>query len=438
MSEADRKGGQPGSPSGGADDTAKLVEQLQVTNQLLRRQAIMIGLISFIALALMDLSQAQWDRNQALFHKIQLLENLRDAKDLRKHVETNWREIDSALMHDLDTDALLFELKQDNYSDRTPIVEAISQLKEKRRATWGISENTVSIMGVDIPIAFWFYLVPFIILLLFHNFTQIVQYRGNLIRKLGIIEDWKQGPYLAGFRQHPQTDAWGRYLQIISSFIAIGFLLFPLLVSFLFVMASYSLTTDFERAGTDIILALNWLCLCLLATDVLLILYQENILKFRSTLTWFTGTNSADSNDRISAEREEKRRGSEKTGSLLRSIIWFAIPLIMFLLHYYTQGAYDPRQGIVLEYVLSATAMTAILPVSLFLGRRFPGSSLVRAAKFIGVIVSVFWLSIPPLIWFGFLRYTHANPYEIMLLSGAVLLCAALLSTVYIWLIKRS
>ena len=220
---ANRKidGGTSGEATRNADISIRVVEQLQATNQLLRRQAIIIIVASFIMYALMDLSQTQWNRNQDMYNKIQTLEHFRDASDLRSYLQENEYNIEMTLMHEIDTDALFYKLESRKYIDRLPIIEAISILKDRRRNLWGISDKTISISGVSVPISTWFYFVPLVIFILFHNFTQIINYRHRLLRKLSSIEDWEQGPYLAGFRNAPSLDAPSKYLTIVSSLIAL-------------------------------------------------------------------------------------------------------------------------------------------------------------------------------------------------------------------------
>ncbi len=172
-------------------ERAGLLEQLRAANQMLRRQAVVITAISFVAFALMDMSRVQYEENQELYGKIALLESLRDAPDLGSHLEESRDAIERELVHDIDTDALIFELERSQFSDRAPVVEAVSKLKERRRGLWGVTDRTINVVGVSVPVSTWFYLVPFLILILFHNFTQLVFFRGRLLRTLEVVEDWE-------------------------------------------------------------------------------------------------------------------------------------------------------------------------------------------------------------------------------------------------------
>ena len=93
--------------------------------------------------------------------------------------------------------------------------------------------------------------------------------------------------------------------------------------------------------------------------------------------------------------------------------------------------------GIVPAYLAAATLMTSILPVSLALRSIRGTGRFLPAMTFVGVVVAVFWLAIPPLIWLGFLAYTHASPYEIMQLSLGILAGAVVLSIPYSMWLRR-
>jgi hypothetical protein len=144
------------------------------------------------------------------------------------------------LMHTIDIDALYYKLEK--------IIVCWSHTnrgryfwnKTKATRITDISDSTISILGVNIPIGSWFYFVSIIILILFHNFTDNVRYRGRLIKKIPMrIPDWRQGPYILGFRNHQSTDTPSGYMEIVSSLIAVIFLMLPVITSLLFIMSSY-------------------------------------------------------------------------------------------------------------------------------------------------------------------------------------------------------
>jgi hypothetical protein len=129
---------------GKGGNAAALLENLRAANNLLGRQAIMLVLLCVVISALMYLSDAQWKENQALYDKIKLLENLRDAPDPSAFIDANKDELSSALYHEIDLDALYFKLARSNYADPTPVIDTISLLKERRRNLWGVSGQTFS------------------------------------------------------------------------------------------------------------------------------------------------------------------------------------------------------------------------------------------------------------------------------------------------------
>ena len=388
--------------------------------------------VSFVAFALMDMSRGQWAQNQALYGKIQVLESFRDAPDLRSHLAKNEHEIQMALMHEIDVEALLFEIERTAYSDRAPLVAAVSTLKERRGQFWRVTDRTLSIFGVSVPVATWFYLVPFVALILFHQFTQIVFFRGRLLDRIGAIEDWEQGPFLVGFRRATSSGAPARFLRALSTLVATGFLIFPALVSFLFIMSSYNLTSDFDRASSSWVLTLNWLCLLSIVLEIAMVMHHENVLGFRGLIGVFRSGGAerhVPAAEFAPADVVTDPPRASHSGGIAKLLVWASIPPLTLVLHFFTEAAFGDE--IVPVYLLVATGMSCILPLALALRSRFSGSRPLAAMTFVGAIVAFFWLAIPPLVWFDFLRYTHANPHEITMLSFGILAGACVLSIPY-------
>lgn len=270
---------------GKGGNAAALLENLRAANNLLGRQAIMLVLLCVVISALMYLSDAQWKENQALYDKIKLLENLRDAPDPSAFIDANKDELSSALYHEIDLDALYFKLARSNYADPTPVIDTISLLKERRRNLWGVSGQTFSLFGASIPIGALGYLVPVILFVLMHRFTATVYYRQAVRRQLAALEEWSEGPELFGFFPRSGAQPLGEaYVRLLSQLIAVGFLLLPPATSFLFVFSSYSLRQDYDRAGSDFMLTINWACLLLTIADTALVAYQERLLWFSSLM----------------------------------------------------------------------------------------------------------------------------------------------------------
>ena len=382
------------------DHDAAALENLHKANELVGKWALTLVLLCLVTLGLMHLSETQWRENQSLYEKIRLLESLRDAPDLQTHLAAEQKALDSALYHEIDLDALRFKLATGQYQNRAPVYEAISELKARRRNLWGISGESVNVLGINIPIGSFAYLVPLIILVLVHKVTSTVYYRQDLRSRMTGLEAWKEGPYLLGFGSAPTPrEPSAKYLRAVSFLITLGFLGLPVLTSFLFIMSSYNLRRDYDRASHDLILTVNWGCLLLTLLDVVLIAYKENLLNPRSLAPAVT---------------PRPPQATKKSGVRLLAWSLCGLPAIVFLTHYRTLGHFH------VTYLLAATVMSAILPMGLAMLRVHPERPLLRGLVFAGVIIALFWLSIPPLVWSGFLRYSHADPDEIAQLSLAV------------------
>lgn len=392
-------------------NAAALLENLRAANQLLSRQAVTLTLICLLTSGLMYLSDAQWKENQELYEKIQLLESLRDAPDLQAFIEKNHYELSDALYHEIDLDALYFQLARADYADRLPVVEAISLLKERRRGLWGISNQSISVFGASIPIGSLTIFVPVILFVLMHKLTATIYYRQAVRRQLAEIEEISEGPELFGFIPRSGTRPFSEaYVRLLSALIAAGFLLLPAATSFLFVFSSYSNRQDYQRASSDLALTVNWVCLLLTIVDAALIAYQENLFRVSSAVGQvLPGGESA----------------ARRHPSPLAKIIVFTLPVVLVWIHFVTVRGFVPF------YLGTIALMSAAFPASWLLVRARPGNRFARSFFFSATIVLLFWLSIPPLVWTGFLAYSHANPTEMAQLAWAIAFGAWLLGLMF-------
>jgi hypothetical protein len=144
------------------------------------------------------------------------------------------------------------------------------------------------------------------------------------------------------------------------------------------------------------------------------------------------------------AEENRKRKANAKERKFSNVIFkegdqgypkWLAtlwvFPLLMLGLHGTTLLIFPSEYGYEVKYLLTIGFMSIMVPFAFTLVHTRPSNKFFRVLKFSAVLASAFWVVIPPMVWMGAVRYSHADPGEMTQLSMAIFLGAVAVSGVY-------
>jgi hypothetical protein len=260
-------------------DIDLLINSFKDANKALRKRAVSIAVLMFLTLGLLYLHNDTWDKIDSLWNYQQQLEGLLKLND-----STFRRTIDSG-----DGESIipirgcvtcperykLFEsVKTSNYNKK-PIEAAIYDIDTQVSAIE--EDKQINILGFSIPIKPLYYVFFIIILVLFHDFTQVILFRKRIYQKMKIwdIPDWKMGFELFGTHEYSNKQA-SRFIRFISSTLTGVAILMPLVASILFIKIPNSL-----NAGNMILFVINLACLAFIIIDTIIIFYTDNLWHFR-------------------------------------------------------------------------------------------------------------------------------------------------------------
>lgn len=396
-------------------DIDKLIESFQRANRVLRHRIILMGLFMIITLGLLVIKDKKEDRIERLMAAQHQLEKLRDLPDslLQKRIEdrpyVNDTLFEALLYADYEPDVFFYKLKQSNYNDKTIIVNLIEdsgkEINEAHRA------STVSLFGVSLPLDPWYYLSFLIMLILFHDFTQIMLYRASLMEKLYFqpIEEWKLGFEIFG-QYHQSPDPATKFVRLISNTLAGALILCPLITTILLFDVSEGNSWRYPALSI-----LNLVCLCLIASDTLLLLYRENLLWFKDFISIATGANNAPNN-----------RG-------WRWMIWIVI-LSYSIIALILIGTvlYELSFLTLAGFLLISCGSFVLLVYSLWKCFKTPENKVWRGIRLASLLMGVFWwvfiLKEPS----PYIRYNDGMMNDVLAFSIVFALVSSLIAYIYI------
>jgi hypothetical protein len=403
-------------------DEATLITLYQSTSKLLRNRAIFMGTLFIIMVGLFRTVESNTQKRWAYYHV---------KYDMRCIVESDsmLATFDSVLYGSLMNEhyynsgfsserfnLLRYELSKSNFKDPAPIYAVIRELDTLEDAIGDKLENyQISVLGFTTSIAYWIYLSPIILLLLYHDFTMKIFYRRGLREKLKKLNvaGWKLGAELFGFEFDSGDTPVNRFIKIITSVFVSTLLLLPLIPA-LYGVYFYMNETSAEDFSPALIFIL-WLCPLIISIDIILVYYVENLLAVRHVTAFFA---------KILGAR------ATITAAVLSGIYSFSIfALLTFVSHFeYEYGFIDYGLAVTLLITLS------ILPFSIYhLAKKWPNKWF-RAGRIVGRVLNAYWTFIC-ISFFGDSTLGFDNYRSDVWIGGAWIVFFSMLfiSLIYVW-----
>ena len=260
-------------------ETDDLISSFKSANQSLRKRAIALGILMMLAIAL---SYSESERSKKVSDLIDYQYGLEKVSRLsdssfHKMIDDEWEFMSKyfSVYHEnaeLYANGRLFEkVKQNNY-DRKLIYSAIEGIDNKIDAC--NEKQSIGILGLTIPLEPVAYLSLVFVLIMFHDFTQIIIVRNQIYRRIRgqKLPHWKLGFEFFGF-YNPGKNASLRYLRFTSSLITVVLIICPLVTSFLM--------TNLNNSNSLFLFLVNIVCFTLIVIDTMIIFNTENIAGFR-------------------------------------------------------------------------------------------------------------------------------------------------------------
>ncbi len=252
----------------------KIINLFKEANQNLRKRAISIGILLIISISLTYTETRRLEDVMSLInyqYKLKEINSLSDSAYIQVIEGDNDKYFPPASNNNYEY-IRLFERVKFNKFDRTLIEKAIDDAESKIEEV--NKGNSINIIGLNIPLGPVTYMGVVIILILFHDFTQIITFRNQIQRKIRKfkIPDWELGFELFGSYNNKKDPAF-IFLRLISSMISGILIICPLITSFLIL--------ELNNSNSDLLSFLNIFCFSVIITDTVIILYTENVWNFR-------------------------------------------------------------------------------------------------------------------------------------------------------------
>ena len=258
-------------------DAEKLIVGFKEANKSLRRRAITIGVLMILTVGLVYMESIRYSTIVDLLNYQYRLEKINELPDSTFKAVINGNDAEYFPVLDHCSSCLghrqLFEKIKVSAYDRKLMVEAIGEIDVRMEDT--NKEKSITILGFSISIKPMYYLFFAIMLILFHDFTQIIIYRKIIHRRIRAkkLPHWMLGFELFGFYGEPNKSSL-KFVKFTSDLITTLFIICPL--------ATGIMMMNLVRGGsTEILTILNFTCLVFIITDTIIIFYSENIWGFR-------------------------------------------------------------------------------------------------------------------------------------------------------------
>lgn len=257
-------------------DLNDLVSSFKEVNKTLRKRAITIGILMFLSIGLTYMEYSRLNGVYDLLIYQEKLEKINelDTTAFKKVIDEDGLEYfhwDDRCSSCYEHTTLFRKIKAENYS-KTIFVNAIERIDEQIDQL--NKDKYFNIVGFSIslePINYVFFLF---MLVLFHDFTQLLLYRDDIYRKIKRLHvpTWKLGFELFG-SYTPVSNSSSIFVRFISSVITSLFILCPFITGILMI----SLRTNVDNILLDIV---NLACFVFIIIDTLIIFYNRS-RKFR-------------------------------------------------------------------------------------------------------------------------------------------------------------
>lgn len=270
-------------------DSEKLIDAFKQANKNLRTRIIQVGVLTILAIGFLYLENQRMKSVTALMNYQSKLEKVNELSDsvFKRVVDNDGDEYFHVLFSDgveLERLALFYKIRHNNY-DRKIFNDAIFQIEN--RIDEINTDKSVSLLGIEIPVEPIFWISFLIMLVLFHDFTQVILYRKKIYRKIHElnIPDWQLGFELFGFFDTSNTTS-ASFVRFTSSFIVGLMILCPSITSLMMLKLPV-------RHSDEILSFINVLFMILILADTIIILYAENVWGFRTSSDLFLGKTSS-------------------------------------------------------------------------------------------------------------------------------------------------
>lgn len=268
-------------------DTEKLIESFKASNQSLRKRVISIGVLMILTISLRYSENVRFTTVIELVTYQSKLEEIIDLPndEFRKVINGNIKDyfVGSTRVALNDTEIeyrqLFSRVKYSDYQKsvfQEGIDDAINRVNEINKG------ESIGIIGLNVPIEPVTYLSLIFILILFHDFAQIIIYRNRVFRQIRRrkVPYWKLGFEFFGFYNNT-SDSRLNFLKLTTSIITGALVLCPIITSFLML--------DFYQTNNPLVTIFNIFCFILIIVDTVLIFHYENIWNFRYYCNLYLG-----------------------------------------------------------------------------------------------------------------------------------------------------
>lgn len=263
-------------------EVEKLIESFKSANQSLRKRAIAIGILMLIAIALKYSEEVRLERVSGLIdyeYSLEMIYKLSDSNFQEVINNGGFEYFTDFSDENLDRFRLFEKVKEDDFQ-RTLISNTIDnidlQIDELNKA------QSISLMGFTIPLEPIIYLSLIFVLILFHDFTQIVVFRNQVYRRIrnGSAHSLELGFEFFGFYNRANNSGTS-FLKVVSTIITSILILCPIATSLLML--------GLNRSNSITLGIVNAFCFFIIAIDTIIILQTENRLNFRYLSNRFLG-----------------------------------------------------------------------------------------------------------------------------------------------------
>lgn len=269
------------------EELNNLIESFRSANQSLRKRAIALGVLMILAIALRYSENVRFTKVSNLVDYQYGLEQIAVLPDstFRAVIDGDW-ELEKKYFYAYGqngeelTRYRLFETVKLNDYDRKLVKEAITEI-DQRIESYN-EQQSIGILGLAIPLEPVAYLSLVFVLVLFHDFTQIIIVRNQIYRRIRgqNLFEWKLGVEFFGF-YNPDNNSTLKFMRFTSSIITGVLITCPLVTSFLMM--------SINNSNSLFLFLLNIVCFLLIVIDTMIIFHTENIAGARYFANFYLG-----------------------------------------------------------------------------------------------------------------------------------------------------
>lgn len=348
-----------------------LITSFKSANQSLRKRAIALGILMILAIALRYSENTRYKKVIGLMDYQYALEQVAELPDstFRMLINGDWELEKKYFLSELNTEtafhySLFKQIKLNNYK-RDLIIEEIANIDQKIENC--NQQQSIGLLGMTIPLEPVAYLSLIFVLIVFHDFTQIMIIRNRIYRRIRgrNLSQWELGFEFFGF--HIETNnSTLKFLRFTSSLIIGVLVTCPLITSYLMM--------DLNNSNNSFLFFLNLICFLLIIVDTIILFHVENIGNFRYFCNFFLGRHNI---------------------SRLKMIFFWACSLSLILVVNIALGAV-----LISEHGMAGVwfcLMNVVPPVSLFLALIYTQKNPTkknRAVRAGLILLNVFWIFI--------------------------------------------